>query len=525
MIRQTGAWILLFAVFGRADVYVRQPSIDVLHYDISLELTDGDDSIAGTTRIHILMRKDSVPGMWLDLADMQVDKLLVDGADRPFIYREGRLSFDFDRIRSKNETAVVEVRYHGKPASNALLIGKNRYGRRVFFTANWPDHAHHWFPSIDHPSDKAAVDVTVIAPEKYDVVSNGRLVQSESLPDGRKRTYWSESKDIPTYCIAIGVAEFFIQRRVDADSVPLDWYSYPQDAETAAAKFRPTAEALRYFSALIGAYPYEKLAQVQASIPYGAMENASAIFYHESLFKMPISEYPIPHEIAHQWFGDSVTEADWDHLWLSEGFATYFDALFHEHGQGPESLKQIMAGSAKKLGDYRFARTAPMIDPSEKDPAQKANPINYDKGAWILHMLRGVLGDDAFFRGIRSYYQRYAGKNARSEDFQKTMESASGASLSAFFHQWLYQPGWPEYEVSWHWDESRRQVKCRVRQLQSTGIFDMPMDIAFEVDTRREVRRFRISKAEQEFKIRLPGKPSSIKLDPDGWILKSGERN
>jgi aminopeptidase N len=521
MILRAASWILLFAVLGRADAYVRQPSIDVIHYNISLELRDDSDSITGTTRIQILIRNDNVTGMWLDLADMHVDKLLADGVVRPFTYRDGRLSFDFDRNHSINKTLVVEVRYHGKPASEAMIIGKNQYGRRVIFTNNWPDRAHHWFPSIDHPSDKATADITVIAPKKYDVVSNGRLVRTESLPDRRKRTYWSESKDIPTYCMAIGVAEFSIRRQADLDNVPLDWYSYPQDVEAAAIKFRRTAEALRYFSTLIGPYPYEKLAQVQSTIPYGGMENASAIFYPESLFKMPESDYPVPHEIAHQWFGDSITESDWDHFWLSEGFATYFEALFYEHLQGSDLLKRTMAAGAKRLDDYNPARTTPMIDPGETDPLKKLNPLNYDKGAWILHMLRGLLGDDVFFKGIHDYYRLHAGGNARSEDFQKAMESASGVSLSTFFRQWLHQPGWPRYGVSWHWDESEHQATCVVRQLQNTGLFDMPLDIAFKLETRREVRRFRIADAEHEFKIPLPRKPSSIEIDPDGWILKS----
>jgi aminopeptidase N len=522
MFLRTFASLLLFAIFGRADTYVRQPSIDVLHYDISVEVTDASDSITGTTRIQILIRNDNVPGMWLDLADMEVDKMLVDGVTRQFTCRKGRLSFDFDRVHSRNERVVVEIQYHGKPATEAMIFKKNQYGRRVIFTDNWPDRAHHWFPSIDHPSDKATVDVAVIAPEKYDVVSNGSMVRTESLLDGRKSTGWSESKEIPTYCMVIGVAEFSIQRQANIDTAPLVWYAYPQDAEAAAVMFSPAAEALQYFSALIGPYPYEKLAQVQSTIPLGGMENASAIFYSESLVKqIPPFEYLVPHEIAHQWFGNSVSESDWDHLWLSEGFATYFDALFYEHLQGAGSLKQRMAVCAKALDDYAPARIVPIIDPSEKDPLKKLNSLNYEKGAWVLHMLRGMLGDDAFFKGIRRYYQLYAGGNALSDDFRKTMEATSGVSLSKFFHQWLYQPGWPQYSISWHWDERAHQVECIVRQQQRTGLFDMPLDIAFIVDNRQEARRFRVNASEQEFKIPLPTKPSSVEIDPNGWILKS----
>jgi aminopeptidase N len=376
------------------------------------------------------MREDGVSGMWLDFADMDVDRVLVQGIERSFLYRDGRLAFDFGGTYSRDETAVVEVRYHGIPKNGGMLIGKNLYGRRVICTQNWPDLAHHWFPSIDHPSDKASVDITVTAPEKYDVISNGRMVQTLSLPDGRKLTQWSESKDIPTYSMAIGIAEFSIAHPKEPASTQLDWYSYPQDSEAAAQKFSRTAPALQYFETLIGPYPYEKLAQVECTTPLGGMENASAIFYSESSFKgTPVSENPVFHEIAHQWFGDSVTEADWDHLWLSEGFATYFEALFYEHFQGPESLRQTMSAYAKELEAYPSARSAPVIDPLQTDLNKKLNPLNYQKGAWILHMLRGMLGDERFFEGIRRYYRQYAGGNALSKDFQSVMESVSGIPL------------------------------------------------------------------------------------------------
>jgi aminopeptidase N len=517
-----GIWIVLLAASGLADTYLRQTSVDILHYDISIELNDTSDSFVGTTRIKIRVRDESVSKMWLDFTDMVVDKLMIGGVEKTFVHRENRLSFDFDRTYARDEVAVVEVRYHGKPQNGGMRIGKNAHGRRVFFTDSWPDFAHYWFPSIDHPSDKAAVDITAIAPAKYDVVSNGRLVRTQSMLDGRKLTHWSESRPIPTYSVAMGVAEFSIAYQTAASSTPIAWYSYPQDAKAAAQKFNRTALALKFFDTVIGSYPYEKLAQVQATIREGAMENAGAIFYNESFFKeSPISEFPVPHEIAHQWFGNSITESDWDHLWLSEGFATYFDALFYEHLEGPDSLKRMMALHAGKLDAELSNRLKCVIDPGQTDLMKKLSPINYEKGAWILHMLRGLLGDAKFFGGIRRYFQLYADGNALSEDFQRVMESEGGTSLSSFFRQWLYQPGWPEYAVSWRWDTARREVEIKLEQSQAAGLFDMPLNIAFSVNSRREVRRFRVAAASQTFRIQLDAKPSSVVIDPDGWVLKS----
>ena len=512
-------WFLWTAVFGCADAYLRQPAVDVIHYDISVGLSDASDSIAGTTRIDVRMLAEEVSGMRLDFAGMQVDGLRVQGIQRNFSLRSDNLSFDFGRKYNRGDIVTVAVRYHGKP-ERGLLIGTNQYGHRVFFAENWPDSAHYWFPCIDHPSDKATARITVTAPLRYDVVSNGTLVQTRLLPDGRKRTQWAERKPIPTYCMVFGAAEFAVAHQPRVNSVPVDWYSYPEDSGAAARRFARTASVIAYFSSLIGPYPYEKLAQVQASVRFDGMENASAIFYGESLFQGR-SVAPLAHEIAHQWFGDSVTEADWDQLWLSEGFATYFDALFDEHIEGPGSLKQAMHRLAENLFLSSSSRSQPVIDPSQTDLMRKLNALNYQKGAWILHMLRGMLGDAQFFRGIRNYYRMYAGGNATSENFQKAMEAVSGVSLENFFRQWLYRPGWPEYAVSWHWDREAGEAEVTVRQKQTGGLFDMPIIIAFEMENGRETRKLRVFEAAQVFRIPLPSTLLSIQIDPGGWLLKS----
>ncbi len=522
LILRSGIAILLLSIYSRADTYIRQPSIDVIHYDISIELTDTSDSIRGLTKMHIRMRDEDVSGMWLDFNDMNVDKVRVGGSERPFTHCDGRLGFDFDRSYRKGEIAVVDVQYHGKPQMGGMLIGENSYGRRVFFADNWPDRARNWFPSIDHPSDKATVDFIVTAPEKYDVVSNGRLVKTQSLLDGRKLTHWSERKAIPTYCMVLGVAEFLIAHPLDIDGVSLDWYSYPQDSEAAAKKFGRSDIALRYFSGLVGPYPYEKLAQVQSIIGVGGMENSSVIFYEESSFQnTPVSEDPVPHEIAHQWFGNAITQSDWDHLWLSEGFATYFEALYYEHLQGAESLRRSMTRNAKKIQEYEYAESAPIVDPDLTDIAKKLNPLNYEKGAWVLHMLRGMLGDVIFFEGIRRYYGLHEGGNVLTEDFQKMMESVSGRNLNAFFHQWLYQPGWPDYHVLWHWDAQAREVEITFHQTQTTALFDMPLEVAIGVGSGRQIYTFRVAEKTRTFRIPMQTRPWSFEVDSNNWVLKS----
>ncbi len=515
-----GSLLIFFPVRCMADSYLRQPSIDVVRYEISLELKDSSDSIAAQTKVLVRINSAGAQGMWLDFEDMALDRLRVGGVDQRYELRGGRLIFLFDKNYGQGEIAVVEIQHRGKSPNAGLRIGSNKYGRRVFFSDNWPDRAHHWFPCIDHPSDKASVDFTVTAPARYEVVSNGRLVRIEALLDGRKITQWSESRPIPTYCMVVGAAEFSVSFQENPSGVPILFYAYPQDFQAARDKFGSASQILEFFSNLIGPYPFKKLAQVQSTTRYGGMENASSIFYSESLFQSwPALEVPAPHEIAHQWFGNSVTAADWDHLWLSEGFATYFEALYFEKTRGRSSLKQSMEQASKILQEYPDARSRPVLDPELDDLMGKLNPLNYQKGAWILHMLRGILGDEAFFEGVRRYYRAHQDGNALTEDFQKAMEAAGRTDLSSFFQQWLRAPGWPEYKIAWRWDGSGKKVEFAVRQ---TGrLFDMPVEIAVRAGETQEKRRMRVSKAEETFSIPFSARPTSIEIDPDGWLLHS----
>jgi aminopeptidase N len=515
-------FLLLPVVSGRADSYTRQPSIDVLHYEISIDLEDRSDSITATARIDIVIQSDNASGMWLDLTGMHVGRLRINGTDTPFTHRNGRLSFNFDRTYARDEAVAIEVDYSGTPGEAGMRIGENRYGRSVFFADNWPDFASHWFPSIDHPSDKATVDFIVTAPDCYTVVANGRMVQTVSLQDGRKRTRWSEKHPIPTYSMTVGAAEFSIHIEATDLGIPVSWYVYPKDTDAAARMFQGSGHVLRFFSERIAPYPYEKLTHVESTTQMAAMENSNTIFYSESLFhSMPAPENPVPHEIAHQWFGNSITPADWDHLWLSEGFATYFNTLFHAQAFSSVSLKDSMAVHADRIFSYSPGRFRPVIDPAQTDLMKKLNPLTYEKGAWVLHMLRGVLGDEAFFEGITGYYRLYKDRNVWTKDFQKAMETAGGVDLGTFFRQWLYQPAWPEYQLSWNWDQTDSVVEIRILQVQTSGLFDMPLDMVLWSGGKKENHRIRIKDREHKFRIPLLSPPSSIELDPDGWVLKT----
>jgi len=518
------AAILIWTAPVVADDYERQPGIDVLHYEIALELTDSNDSIVGTTRLRVAARQSGLSSMWLDFDGMAVDSFSVDGSGSQHDMRAGRLHFSLGRPRAAGETLLIEVRYHGELRKRGLQVAADRAGKRAFFAENWPDNAHHWFPCIDHPSDKASVEFQITAPAHYEVVANGSFEERRTASGERAISHWYERTPIPTYCMVIAAAEYTVRRSDSTAKVPLSYYFYPADTDAAAFKFARTDKVLNYFAATIASYPYEKLAQLETTTPLGGMENAGAIFYSEGGFRSDARiEAPVPHEIAHQWFGDSVTEGDWDHLWLSEGFATYLDALFYEYADGEEAFQHIMGRAADTAMKYMRNHPDPVINPAMKDISRKLNPLNYEKGAWILHMLRKIVGDQRFFEGLRQYYAKFAGKNALTEDFQRVMEAETGEALGWFFDEWLLRPGWPAYKVRWSWLPKSQEVGMTVTQSPKAAPFDMPVAVEIRCGDRRELRTLRIFKASQEIRIPATCKPTSLTLDPGGWVLKTAD--
>jgi aminopeptidase N len=277
-----------------------------------------------------------------------------------------------------------------------------------------------------------------------------------------------------------------------------------------------------FYAELVAPFPYEKLAHVQSSTRYGGMENVTAIFYDErALAARRDIEGTVAHEVAHQWFGDAVTEADWQHLWLSEGFATYLDAVFYEREDGVDVFRRKMAANAAAyLGSN--VTDLPLVDTTASllpDLFALLNQNSYQKGAWVLHMLRGRLGDDAFFAGIRDYYATHEHGTALSADLQAALERASGTDLDAFFDQWVYGPGHPILRASHEYRDGRLRITIEQTQKTTWPTFTGPVmvEIVTPSGTLRETVQLtgRTSTAERP----LDAAPTALHLDPDGWLL------
>src|SRR5690606_37454818 len=326
--------------------------------------------------------------------------------------------------------------------------------------------------------------------------------------------------------MVIGAAEFAIGRAGDACApsgdacIETTWWVFPPDTAHARRVFGRADEMVAFYAELVAPFPYEKLAHVQSSTRYGGMENVTAIFYDErAIAARRDIEGTVAHETAHQWFGDAVTEADWHHLWLSEGFATYFGALFFEIADGVERFAEMMEESRTQY-IQSSAPQKPIIDPNESNLFRLLNANNYQKGGWVLHMLRRQLGDEAFFRGIRSYYREFEHQTALTEDLQRHVEESSGVDLDAFFRQWLFEAGHRVLRLEWTSDGE--VLEGTVHQTQDptwpTFAFPLTLEIGTGGATRREV--VDVHQREQAFRLDVGGRVTSVVVDPDGDLLK-----
>lgn len=504
-----------------------QSKIDILHYKFQVILNDQNDTIYGRADITLRFTEDAA-SFSLDLAP-QNNKgkgMIVDAIgsikEIPFTRAGNKINIPLAEPVKKNDTAVFAIFYHGIP-SDGLIISKTKYGQRSFFADNWPNRGHNWIPCVDDPSDKASVEFIITAPQHYQVVANGILVEETNLPDNKKLTHWKEDVPIATKVMVIGVADFAVGLAGMVDNcIPVYSWIYPQDRDKGFYDYEQAMEILPFFIKNVGPYGYKKLANVQSKTMFGGLENASTIFYAESSVKgTRKSESLMTHEIAHQWFGNMATEKSFAHLWLSEGFATYFTILYFEKKYGKDTAAAMLQEDRDQVIAFTKKSDRPVVD-TDADYMKLLNANSYQKGSWVLHMLRRELGDSVFLKSIKTYYATYAGKNADTKDLQQVFEKISGKNLSTFFQQWLYTPGIPKLDISWNYLAKEKKLSLTIKQLQKTP-FEFPLEIQLKnASGDYSTKTINISKQEETIYIPVKEKPIKLILDPKTSLLYAG---
>jgi aminopeptidase N len=354
------------------------------------------------------------------------------------------------------------------------------------------------------------------------------LLEETDHDDGTRLTYWKQSVPISPWLYVLGVARFAVQQVDDFEGRPIQTWVYPQDREAGFYDFAvPTKQVMEFYSEYVGPFAYEKLANVTSPATGGGMEAATAIMYGENSVTGERSirwRNVVVHEIAHQWFGNAVTEADWDDVWLSEGFATYFTQLFIEHAYGRDEFVAGMKSAAERVfSQYEDDPTYRIVHDNLDDMRRVSSGATYQKGAWVLHMLRKRMGDEAFWAGIRAYYATHFNATATTDDFMRAMEVASGLDMEMFAEQWLYDGGNPYLSGWWEYDPTSRTVSLEVNQVQQVGgLFDLPLEVGiyFEGERRpRLIETVSVTDRFHRFVVPVGEEPTEVRLDPDTWAL------
>ena len=514
------------------DPYPKNPNIDILNYKFEIHLNDTSDIIYGSADIALNI-KDSEDRVRLDLISqgkdgkgMEVKKVIFNGSEVSYSHDNDVLLIETGAFEYSSRD-IINVVYSGMPITG-LIIGPNMHGDRTFFSDNWPNKARNWLPLVDHPYDKSTAEFVVIAPNHYQVISNGLLVEETNLNKELKKTHWKQSVPISCWLYALGVAEFAVDYVDYFEGKSIQTWVYKQDRDNGFYDFKiPTKHTMEFFSDYIGPFAYEKLANVQSNSVKGGMESATAIFYSDVSVTGDRSvrwRNVVIHEVAHQWFGNCVTEYDWDDVWLSEGFATYFTLMFREHAYGRDDFVNGL-NDAKRLvyNHYKTDKESSIVHNNLKDMKDVLTySLQYQKGAWVLHMLRNYIGEDNFRKGIRNYYKKYYNSTTTTNQFKTEMEVVSGMNLDTFFDQWLYKGGNMVLDGNWKFDEKKGRIEVNLNQVQNDGyLFEMPVELGISYNDKNleKIQTVKLEKEKGRFYIASDSKPISIKIDPNTKLL------
>lgn len=499
---------------------------DVLHYEFDWKLDFSARRIEGKAGI-TLRSLGATDRITLHLADdMHVAGITQGQSPVFFVHQNDLLDIYPLKTLNPDEELTVSISYSGtpQPASDELQSGLNfsYHGEDpIIWSLDEPMGARQWFPCYDVPSDKATVKMHITVADDMIVASNGDFIGVVSNPDQTKTYTWEENYPISTYLISITATNYETFSDVyttGSETMEVLFYAYPEHLTQAIEDFSVTVPMIEFFADVFGEYPFLDEKYGMAEIPGNAsMEHQTCTSLASRLVTGTHQyDYIIAHELAHQWWGDLVTLTDWADIWLNEGFATYSDALWIENLYGFEGLKSRMGAFKDIYFNYHEGEDHPIYDP----PAGHLFcVIEYEKAAWVLHMLRYVVGDVNFWRILREYAGLYAYSNASTEDFRAVCEQIHGGELGWFFDQWIYGVGYPTYQFGWGYS-SQNEVRVIINQVQEDfPLFRMPVELAFVLPSGTVRKVVWVEGANNRFQFDFPEKPLQVLFDPDSWIL------
>ena len=534
-------WLVPLVLQGQPAELLRKPEnfersrdYDALHYKLVLEFHDKEKSYRGENTITLASLKDDLKSLVFDAEGFTVTEVAgPDGRPLPFSVGNKKLAITLPRGLAYGEKTSVAVRFHQENPKTGLKFIEAGPGHPAQInTYDWPEDAHHWFPCYDYPNDKVTSEVIATVRGDYKVLSNGRLVEVlRDMSAGTATWHWTQEEPHPTYCIMLAAGPFEVIKD-SLGSLQVDYWVYPKDVADAPRSFRKTPKMIDFYNKTFGyAYPWAKYDQICVAGYGGGMEATTATILGESTIHDERADQDfssdglVAHELAHMWWGDLVTERAWPDVWLSESFATYAEYLFTRFDRGEdEGALNLEEKKASYLAEARNRYIRPIVFNRYNEPWEIMDAHAYPKGAAVLHMLRFVLGDQAFFRALGEFLNRFAFRNADTRDFMTVVKETTGENLDWFFEQWIYKPGHPVFDVSAAWDEPAGKLLLKVRQRQdlSRGIpvFRTPVIIGIRTAGKKVSEKVWIRKGEETYEFKLPAKPLLVRFDEGNYLLK-----
>ncbi|HVG93492.1 MAG TPA: M1 family aminopeptidase [Planctomycetota bacterium] len=534
-----------FAFPGTTRKYSRDRVVDVLHTRLEIEVDPARRRVAGVARHTVAAMNDGCDRVVFDALELSIGKV-TDGKGRELAsgHVDGELTVHLKEPLAAGAEATISIAYHGSPRRGLWFIGPDEgYPDKPVqaWTQGQDEDARCWFPCFDHPVEKATTEIVVTAPSRYATLSNGALVGKTAGP-GKDATTWHWRLGTPhaTYLVTLVVGEFD-EVTLPGDGVPLTALVPKGRAKDGLRCLGRTGEMMRVFNARFGVdYPYEKYAQaVVADFIFGGMENTSATtltefaLYDERAGLDHDADDLVAHELAHQWWGDLLTCRDWSHAWLNEGFATWSEEIFREHHLGADEATMHVLQAAKRYlaedgGEYR----RPIVCKEYDEPIDVFDRHLYEKGGWVLRMLRAELGEEPFWRSIRHYARTNRGRTVVTDDLRRAIEEATGRNVEAFLDQWIFGAGHPEMKASWCWDEKTRSLTVRIEQTQkaeegTASAFRGTLRVEI-VHGKQTVRRdLALTERVHAFHIACSERPDVVRFDPEArwlaaWTLDVG---
>jgi aminopeptidase N len=502
---------------------------DVLHYNITLLVDIDYQQISGNTAVTSESEVPDLSSIDLDYTVLEVDSVLNGAGDTlTYTYVDPVLTIDLGETFAAGDTFEVRVFYHGQPGNE----GPSGFGGFYFdgtplmafqmgvgLVADPPSMGKYWFPCWDWPCDKATSEYHITVPGTgKKVVCNGVLTGTEIDTVGNTATYhWDNVYEIAPHVMTVHARRYKVL--VDSTYSWMYYWVFPPDEEDALIHFQNCDIMMDGLIQRFGSYPFSKMAYAAAT--KGDMEHQTCVTHVSQVINPNhLYDWLLAHEMTHQWWGDCVSVNDWRDVWLSEGFATYGEALFKEHAYGMDAYHSYI----------EFNIMGPVFASGENfpiyDPDYLWGTTTYEKGACVAHMLRHVLGDSIFYEAFAAYRQAHEYQSATSAQFQQDVEGVYGQSLDWFFSEWIYDVGWPEYNYGWLAESQGDSfgLNLEIRQVQTNGpVFTMPVDIGITTLTGDTLVTVWVDEAQEVFDLVIGGEPTAVELDPENWILNTAE--